>query len=107
MRKLTRYSSEAFKGHGGLLRFFSQLDSEFTLLHRRMDTALKYKTSTQVIRVGTVSTRVRHALGRIPVGVRITPMGDARVWEVKDTRTTQDVFIMASSEVDAEVEVRG
>lgn len=107
MRKLTRYSREAFRGHGGLLRFFTQLDGEFTSLHRRLDTALKYKTSTQVVRVGTDDTRVRHALGRIPVGVRITPLGNATVWEVKDTRTTQDVFVRASAEIDAEVEVRG
>jgi len=106
--RLGKYSREVFGGKGGLTRFFTSLESDFAELHRRMDLALRHRSVIyNVVFDSTNEYRLRHDLGRTPTYVRITPHGDARIWELRSKRSAQEVFLKSSATVEAQVEVKG
>ena len=103
--KATKYARQIFSGKGGLNRFFTDLDSDISELHRRVDSALRYKSFTVTLTITDQGTKVFHHLGKIPVAVRVLPKADARVWEVG--RDSRSVTLKASTDVECEVEVKG
>lgn len=105
--QINKYARQVFKGKGGVDRFLRDLDSDISELHRLTTTALRYKSFIVTLTISDQGTKVFHHLGKIPVGVRILPKADARVWEVQGTRNSRSVTLKASADVECEVEVKG
>jgi len=105
--QLNKYARSVFGGKGGLNRFFTALDGDISELHRRVDSALRYKSFTVTLTISDQGTKVFHHLGKIPIAVRVLPKANASVWEVPGTRDSRSVTLKASADVECEVEVKG